>query len=968
MKPLSNKKMIIHPIPVAVPTSDTRNYAVVTLENGLKAVIVSDSETDKAACALDVHVGHLSDPDDVAGLAHFCEHLLFMGTQKYPAENEYSAYLAQHGGHSNAFTSSDHTNYYFEVAAESLEGALDRFTQFFVSPLFSVSCVDRELLAVDSEHKKNLQSDVWRQHQLDKDLCCATHPFRKFGTGNIETLKRSDIRDVLLDFHSQLYSANIMTVAIVGREPLSVLTQWVKDGFSAVPSKAVSIPTFPSDALTATEFGKLVRVKAVKEMRLLTVTFSFPDMRELYKQRPGEYISHLIGHEGDGSVLALLKRNGWAQSLSAGPSTGGRGFGFFNVAVELTDAGFEAHEDVIIVIFQYFAMMFDAPLEEWVFKECQAINKVHFLFKEKGSPSSYASRLATQLHKFKSEDVISGPYLLETFDKDAIRACFDYLQPHRCRVMLAASSFDASGWSKAKHYGTQYSVKDFSNSLRAKLKDLKPHPELHFPQRNTFIPERFDIVGAKQDKPKTHPRVIQDTSILRLWHKVDDQFMVPRASVYFRIKSPRAYDAARSSVLTRLYTDIVTDDLNEFSYYALVAGLEYQLENTTAGFELSLHGYNDKLASLLEKIAFKLKEFQTPQDRFDRIKQKLRESYLNFDKNAPYKHSIFQIGVVTQEKLFVHKDLLESLDSVSRADLLAFVPQLLSNIHVEALVHGNVSETTAKEYAEILLKRLNAKELPVNDRFASIRTYILPQGKSIIYSSPVPDKENPNSAIEYCVQIGNTTDQALRTRLQLVAQICREPAFDQLRTKEQLGYMVFSGIRRQTSLSSFRIIIQSERSPIYLESRIDAFLNSLETLLVDMTPEEFDKHKKALIVELLETPKNLYQESQPYWHNITSLMYDFEAHIEDAAALESVTLDSVVTFYKQFISTTASTRRKLSAHLISQIERKQKDDDVAKSVLDRSVVYDQESDLTQVKTGFTLSEAARPFMNVEYWN
>jgi len=52
------------------------------LENGLEALLIRDDKADKASGALDVKVGHLADPEDLQGLAHFCEHLLFMGTEK----------------------------------------------------------------------------------------------------------------------------------------------------------------------------------------------------------------------------------------------------------------------------------------------------------------------------------------------------------------------------------------------------------------------------------------------------------------------------------------------------------------------------------------------------------------------------------------------------------------------------------------------------------------------------------------------------------------------------------------------------------------------------------------------------------------------------------------------------------------------------------------------------------------------
>ena len=62
----------------------------------------SFAEAQKAAVSLDCRVGHFSDPEAVPGLAHFCEHMLFLGTKKYPKEGEYKEFLHQHGGMSIA--------------------------------------------------------------------------------------------------------------------------------------------------------------------------------------------------------------------------------------------------------------------------------------------------------------------------------------------------------------------------------------------------------------------------------------------------------------------------------------------------------------------------------------------------------------------------------------------------------------------------------------------------------------------------------------------------------------------------------------------------------------------------------------------------------------------------------------------------------------------------------------------------
>lgn len=148
---------------------DNRDYLAFTLPNSkLRCVCVHDPNTKQAAAAMNVHVGSFSDPWSIPGMAHFVEHLLFLGTAKYPAENDFASYLHANGGHSNAYTSSEDTLYHFNVNSEALEGALDRFCWFFREngPSFAKESIARELNAVDSEHSKNLNSDNFRMYQV----------------------------------------------------------------------------------------------------------------------------------------------------------------------------------------------------------------------------------------------------------------------------------------------------------------------------------------------------------------------------------------------------------------------------------------------------------------------------------------------------------------------------------------------------------------------------------------------------------------------------------------------------------------------------------------------------------------------------------------------------------------------------------------------------------------------------------
>ena len=143
------------------------------------------------------------------------------------------------------------TVYYFEMDASipsRFASALSRFGSFFSVPLFTASATNRELNAIDSEHSKNLQNDVFRLYELEKDRVNSNHPYAKFFTGNKDTLltetKRRgiDLRSKLMEFYEQYYSANQMCLAVVAPQSISDLKKYVDDGFGDIVNKGVRPP------------------------------------------------------------------------------------------------------------------------------------------------------------------------------------------------------------------------------------------------------------------------------------------------------------------------------------------------------------------------------------------------------------------------------------------------------------------------------------------------------------------------------------------------------------------------------------------------------------------------------------------------------------------------------------------------------------------------------------------------------
>ena len=155
------------------------------------------------------------------------------------------------------------------------------------------------------------------------------------------------------------------------------------------------------------------------------------------------------------------------------------------------------------------------------------------------------------------------------------------------------------------------------------------------------------------------------------------------------------------------------------------------------------------------------------------------------------------------------------------------------------------------------------------NRFASA-------GSAHVWNIDVANPSEVNSAIEYYCEVGDIQDDVLRPQLSLLASLVSEPAFNVLRTKEQLGYIVFALPRASTGTMGLRFLIQSEKDSVYLETRVEAFLDHMKEFLDNMSEEEYEKHKAGVIHKKLEKPKNLHGESARFWTAVEDGYYDFE--------------------------------------------------------------------------------------------
>ena len=299
------------------PRYPQRQYRRFLLPNQMKVMLISDPTLQRGAASLTVAVGSMSDPNGRSGLAHFLEHMLFLGTEKYPDEGSYQEFVSTHDGFSNAYTANDRTNYHFEVDPDYFEEGLDRFSQFFLAPLFNPGLVEREMKAIDSEHSKNIPNDFRRIFQVKRKAFEKGHPARHFATGTLKTLAGVS-RKELLYFYQKHYSSNQMMLAVAGPQDLDTLQSWVVPRFVSVKNHNLQEIRVSAKYMKRDPRFRLMHIKTIKDSRSLTLMFPLSRTLHYYKSRPLGILGFLLGHEGKGSLLSQLKRENLAAGLSAG--------------------------------------------------------------------------------------------------------------------------------------------------------------------------------------------------------------------------------------------------------------------------------------------------------------------------------------------------------------------------------------------------------------------------------------------------------------------------------------------------------------------------------------------------------------------------------------------------------------------------------------------------------------------------
>lgn len=871
---------------------DANKYEYLTLSNGLKVLLVQTPDAAKAAAAVTVDVGSGDDPKGREGLAHFLEHMLFLGTEPYPDAGDYQAYISRHGGSHNAFTAHSQTTYFFDIESSAFAGALERFAPFFISPTFDAAFVEREKNAVNAEYKAKYKDDFRRIYSAEKQAMNPDHPYASFATGSLDTLAdRSgeaggSIRDDLLKFYGNHYSADRMTLVLMGNYSLNELKDLAKTHFSDIPRRKTQPRDFSEPLFLEGQLPLDMNIEPVKEIRRLQFSFPLPESQSIYQHKPVQFLSHLLGHEGEGSLLALLKEKGWAEGLSSGRSLSTKNENLLVVQVQLTRSGLLHVDHITQALLHYMDLLKEQALPDYLYSEQQQLSELMFRFQEQARLTDNVIRLSTNLLIYPAKDVVFGDYRWEAPTAEQLKPYLDGLDARNMlRTLIApkVATDTIDPW-----YNTPIRVRPLNYQADANfLADLEA---LHLPTANPFIPSDFDLHA---DLEEAMPKLLIDEPTQRLWYYPEHEFRLPKSRIILQLQQSAVQNSAKERVLSQVYVRAIKETLNTYSYPASLAGLHYNLTASGRGIELALGGYQHKLPVLLDRILEQMQHLELSEEEFDRYQASLERQYKNQLKNKPYERTLAELRQWLFVPSFNEEELLTALSQIDRQQVIDYAENFASKLAVQSFVYGSISSATALELSELVAKYYPATE-PLLELTKVVKA---PLGK---YQKQL-DLNHQDKAFTLYVQGLDNSDYN-RARFALLGQILSTPYYQRLRTEEQLGYVVFATQMPLQTVPALAFIVQAPTAtPSEIMASSQAFFKGFEQQLNDMSQEEFLSFKQGLVTLLQEKPKNMGEKFAKFWSDIEIQRDNLDTNQAIAREVLKLTLEDIQTLYKDSI-------------------------------------------------------------------
>lgn len=919
--------------PVRKPATDRREYLHTTFDSGLRVLAVKDPEAEKSSFAVAVEAGSLEDPPDFQGLAHFCEHMVFLGSRKYPDKDAFSKQLALYGGTHNAYTADEETVYFGEVGSEGLEKALDIFAQFFIAPSFKREMVDKEIHAVDSEHKKN-QPDTQRRlwHLIHSKANPAT-PLHQFKTGDLRTLKvepesqGKSLAEALQAFHHRNYCPGRLHLVLVSNHSTDDLLELGHRHFDALPpaadaEKCEPRPVYTSQPAYTLPLGNLGRRFTVGTHGApeLWVMMPVKPLRPHYRELAEAYVWHALAHYGPGSLKALLLREDLSQSYSYYAETTVAG-SLILVNFALTEKGVKHRDTIIHYLFAYLNTIKAAGVDRQLLSNLKQLRQVEFDYQEKHpSEFDFVSTLAGALPKYAPEDALTGGILIDRPDAELIKQVLASMVPSNMNVVLVDPSFNETGAQfHEQYYDFRYNEVAIDKSFIQRLEKahgygLAPPPDLQ------YVPRKLELI--KEEGPgDAGPRQLLKHGRVEHWWLGLGEVRLPKAVILVKLGfPPSVMDRVEDAVLGALHARLVQLVLEEPSDALQTCGLSYSVSMQTDGLSVSFSGFDEHFLDLIQMVMHRLRQPGSSEGDFEKARRQLLLDLSDVTRLQPYQHAMEAFDVVTIKDRFSRSEMIQAAQNAGTVNANAhrrFLGDVFAEARLSVLFAGNIGSDRAAKMTEAIEAAVGiTRDQPEVIHEGHLQVVNPAEDVEVRIANPIAG--DPNSATLVAYQFG-VPKLADRVRLAMLGEFIERPVFEALRTERQLGYVVFGYVAPHASIVEVRVLVQGFReAPDTVERLIEGTVQNLTEAIGKMSPEEFQTRKQSLRTILTKRAATMWQFSGRYWDQIWDQTYCFQKRALQLQFLDSKDFNSpgsLLEAWKHVVAPQTGRRKKISVKL-----------------------------------------------------
>jgi insulysin len=821
-------------LPLLNPDFSERKTAKIRLENGLELLIISDKGAETAAAAISVGAGSWNDPTEFPGMAHFCEHMLFMGTEKYPDENEFMARVSDQGGMTNAMTASDRTLYMFSSHPEGFPNLLDRFAHFFIDPLFKPSNISREMHAVDQEFAKNVENDGWRLSMILKETGNPVHPNRMFNCGNSETLSHIP-QSALQKWHKEYYTASSMHAIIYSPLDLETLKKMAAAAFGKVPEKVAPASVDPALPLTSPQQrGHITYIKPIKDKESLLLLWELPPALSDDPTQSADLIAYALSRGQKYNLYEQLKEEQLIEDLSIDvDDIGGPQHRFFEIAVELTEMGMKKVDQVLLRIFQGIALIQRAGIPNYLFQEKNQLAQINYQYQSREEAFSYVMNLALSLADEMLESYPRQQLLAAAYSPKMIAEAAAFLTPERASILLMGSPA-ATGVAperREKWLGAEYAIRRIPEEWVNALASAALSPQIRLPEPNPFVPSKLHLVSdeAFSDEPIL---ISKNESGCAYFARLNE-FKNPEGAIRIHLLAPELNRAPRSQVLASLFSAYFTDLLHPTLAAAAIANLNANIYPDRSRIHINIGGFSEKATVLLQEILHRLPLEPPSREQFYSIAAKLEKEYANAQKELAFRQAKDTLDALINRDKATKREKLEALQKIQYDDYLAFQKNLLEKTYIEASFCGNLTLKEAESAWLDVIHVLGKTPLQKREHPETLVAR-LPDGP---FSIALETEAQGNSALLLLDEGPFTLSR--RAAQEVLSSALKDAFFNEMRTRQKTGYFATAECQEiEERLFQFFVVQSNSHQPEDLLYRYELFLEEFLEEFTDRIPEE----------------------------------------------------------------------------------------------------------------------------------